>query len=99
MCVARMYVLNVPEIDKSKLWSVCCNVVLKLCLCDVGGGTILPATTRGPSRGRRGSTGTRGAGRTAPPALTGPHIHPGGDPSQATHFGSILPGTAVTPES
>ncbi|KAL0024099.1 hypothetical protein WJX79_006862 [Trebouxia sp. C0005] len=27
-----------------------------------GGGTILPATTRGPSRGRRGTTGTRGAG-------------------------------------
>ncbi|KAL0017770.1 hypothetical protein WJX77_001053 [Trebouxia sp. C0004] len=54
-----------------------------------GGGTILPATTRGPSRGRRGTTGTRGAG---PPVLTGPHIHPGGNPSQATHFGSILPG-------
>ncbi|KAL0055654.1 hypothetical protein WJX82_002810 [Trebouxia sp. C0006] len=27
-----------------------------------GGGTILPATTRGPSRGRRGTTGTQGAG-------------------------------------
>lgn len=24
--------------------------------------------------------------------MTGPHIHPGGDPSQATHFGSIVPG-------
>ena len=84
--------------QRLKKQGLVCNVVLKLCLCGLGGGTILPATTRGPSRGRRGTTGTRGAGRTHPPALTGPHIHPGGDPSQATHFGSILPGIATTPQ-
>ncbi|KAL3153612.1 hypothetical protein ABBQ32_013217 [Trebouxia sp. C0010 RCD-2024] len=52
-----------------------------------GGGTILPSNTRGPSRG----TG-RGQARLPAPTMTGPHIHAGGDPSQATHFGSIVPG-------
>ena len=55
--------------------------------CRAGDGTILPSNTRGPSRG----TG-RGQSRLTAPAMTGPHIHPGGDPSQATHFGSIVPG-------
>lgn len=56
-----------------------------------GGGTILPSNTRGPSRGTGRGTG-RGEGRLPPPTMTGPHIHAGGDPSQATHFGSIVPG-------
>lgn len=68
-------------------------------LCDIfayaGGGTILPTTTRAPAPRRGGRTTVRGAGRTSTPALTGDHILPGGDPSQATHFGSIVSGITL----
>lgn len=56
-----------------------------------GGGTILPSNTRGPRTGASRGTGT-GQARMPAPTMTGPHIHAGGDPSQATHFGSIVPG-------
>lgn len=73
--------LHLPIADSAVVDSV-------LCVYLTGGGTILPAQTRGPSAGRAGGR----AGRSPARALEGDHIDPHGNPANATHFGAVLAG-------
>ena len=73
--------LHLPIADSAVVYSV-------LCVYLTGGGTILPAQTRGPSAGRAGGRASRSPAR----ALEGDHIDPHGNPANATHFGAVLAG-------
>lgn len=73
--------LHLPIADSAFVYSL-------LCMYFTGGGTILPAQTRGPSAGRAGGR----AGRGPAIALEGDHIDPRGNPANATHFGAVLAG-------